>query len=306
MIRKKIGLALGSGSSRGWAHIGVLQCLVKNNIPISCVAGTSIGAYVGAIFAAGDLDNLTDFAMNMDKKTIRSHIDITFPKSGLLDGKRIPNLIKACTSARTFSDLSIPLKIPAADMISGEQFVFSEGSLFTAIRASVSVPGVLNPLKFEDKLFIDGGVINPVPVDLCREMGADICIAVDLNASLKGRKFAASKEKKEGFKVGSAFLTKLGIQYDFNDTAVVKGINKWLKSDDTMPNILEVLGASIDIMESRIAEINMELHAPDILVKPDLKHLRIFDFDQGKTTITEGYRVMEEQIPTLKRMLENQ
>jgi len=306
---KKIGLALGSGSSRGWAHIGVLKCLEDHGIPVHCIAAASIGAYVGVIYAAGDLERLESFALGLDRRKVLSQMDITFPKSGLLDGKRIPDLIRACTDVQYFSELKIPVNIVATDILTGDSYIFREGDLFTAIRASVSVPGVLTPVKHGQHLLIDGGVSDPVPSGLCRRMGADICIAVDLNAGIKARKFqgrhsAAEGVKKESFRVNTEFLERFGLDLDLNDTALVKRINHWLNpAEDNMPNIMEVLGASIDIMESRIAEVNLRLDPPDILLQPDLKNLRMFDFDKAGKTIQVGYAVMERALPELERLL---
>lgn len=174
----KIGLALGSGGLRGIAHIGVLKVLEKYNIPVDYIAGCSIGSLIGALYAAGlDPETMLKLAKNLKR---RHWLDFVIPQMGIISGERALATIRLLTGQRNFSELRIPLAVVATELNSGREFIFTEGDLANAVRASISVPGVFIPFAIEDGLFVDGAVINPTPIDTARNMGADIVIAVDL------------------------------------------------------------------------------------------------------------------------------
>ncbi|MFA6254600.1 MAG: patatin-like phospholipase family protein [Patescibacteria group bacterium] len=179
--RKKIGLALGSGGVRGLAHIGVIKELKKNNIPIDFIAGASAGALVGAFYAAHlDVNGLEKIAMDTNWQTAFSVFDPTW-HGGLLKGKKIENLIKQWLLNIDFSGLKIPLAVVATDLKSGKEIDIKEGDLIKAVRASLAVPPVFQPIEANGYLLSDGGLSNPVPAAVVRKMGADIVIAVNLD-----------------------------------------------------------------------------------------------------------------------------
>jgi NTE family protein len=174
----KIGLALGSGGLRGIAHIGVLKVLKNHQIPIDYIAGCSIGSLIGALYAAGlDPETIFKLAKNLKK---RHWLDFVIPQMGIVSGERALATIRLLTKQKTFADLEIPLAVVATELNSGREFIFTEGDVAKAVRASISVPGVFIPFAIDDVLFIDGAVINPTPIDTARNMGADVVIAVDL------------------------------------------------------------------------------------------------------------------------------
>jgi NTE family protein len=177
----KVGLALGSGSARGLAHIGVLRAIEEAGIEIDVIAGTSMGALIGAIFAAGKLDGLATRFLDFDWKGIISLLDPVFPRSGLIDGQKIADLVRAHVSAASIEDLPIPFRAVATCIMSGEEVVCGAGDLIEAVRASISVPGIFTPMRSNGRILVDGGLVNPVPVSVVRAMGADLVIAVDLN-----------------------------------------------------------------------------------------------------------------------------
>ena len=192
-MRKKLGLALGSGAVRGLAHIGVIQALVKNDIPIDYIAGTSIGAWVGAHYALyQDLARLEEFTVGKRKEKLMSFLEPSLA-GGLIKGEKLGILLEEWLGHATFEDLKIPLRIVAADLISGEQVVFDRGSLALATRASMAVPGVFRPVPFEGKLLIDGGICNPVPDSIARAMGADVVLAVNLDNLASAKIFPGKK-----------------------------------------------------------------------------------------------------------------
>lgn len=179
MLREpKIGLALGSGASKGLAHLGVLKVLEENNIKPYCIAGSSIGALVGALYSCGiDVELMIKIAKNLKADV---WMDPAVSKKGILAGKKAEELFRILTRSRNIEDVEIPIKIVATDLISSKRYVFDKGPLWKAIRASISIPGIFCPVEIDDMVLVDGGVIERVPADLVKEMGADIIIAVDV------------------------------------------------------------------------------------------------------------------------------
>jgi NTE family protein len=178
---KKVGLALGSGGVRGLAHIGVLKALVKNDIPIDFIAGSSIGSWVGAHYALlKDISKLEEITTGKKQEKIFSFAEISFT-GGLIKGEKLEKLLNEWLHYANFDNLKIPLKIVATDLVTGEEMVFSEGSVALAVRASMAVPGFFKPVKIGDKILVDGGVLNPVPDGIVKKMGADIVISVNLD-----------------------------------------------------------------------------------------------------------------------------
>ena len=177
-MRPKIGLALGSGGLRGISHIGVLKVLEKHSIPIDYIAGCSIGSLIGALYAAG-LDPETMFKLAKSLKK-RHWLDFVIPQMGIISGERALATIRLLTKQKTFDQLRVPLAVVATDLSSGQEVVFTEGDVARAVRASISVPGVFIPYTIDDRMYVDGAVLNPTPIDTARNMGGEIIIGVDL------------------------------------------------------------------------------------------------------------------------------
>lgn len=180
-MKKKLGLVLGAGGAKGLAHIGVLQVLLRENIPIDMIAGSSMGALIGAAYAAGtDIEIMEKFAAMINQKLI---MDMNIPRIGLLKGDKAYELIKLLTHRKSFSELKIPLAVVATDIKKGKPVIFQEGSVAQAVRASISIPGIFNPIKINGKHFVDGAVTERLPVYALKEMGADYIIGVDVKVS---------------------------------------------------------------------------------------------------------------------------
>lgn len=178
---KKVGLALGSGGVRGLAHIGVLKALIKNNIPIDFIAGSSIGSWVGAHYALfKDVSKLEEITTGKKQEKIFSFAEISFT-GGLIKGEKLEKLLNEWLHYANFDNLKIPLKIVATDLVTGQEVVFDQGPVAVAVRASMAVPGFFKPVKIGDKILVDGGVLNPVPDEIVKKMGADIVISVNLD-----------------------------------------------------------------------------------------------------------------------------
>ena len=179
--RPKIGIALGSGGARGLLHIGILKVLEENNIPIDFIAGASVGSIVGSYYALNkEIKSLSEKITKLTKKGLIKLIDIASPKKALISGHKIENFLKELVKDSSFSDLQIPLIIIATNMSTGKETHIQEGKLIDAMRASISLPGIFPPTKINDNFFLDGGIVNPTPVDVVRNMGSDIVIGVDL------------------------------------------------------------------------------------------------------------------------------
>lgn len=176
--RPTLGLALSGGSARGLAHIGVLKVFEEKGVPVDFLAGTSMGALVGAFYANGmNVKMMERFAARMER---RLWMDLTLPRMGIIAGEKITELLCFLTRNRTFDQLLIPFAVTATDLYSGTSITIKEGRVADAVRASISIPGVFNPVPWKDCLLVDGGVLNRVPVDVVREMGPDIVVAVDV------------------------------------------------------------------------------------------------------------------------------
>lgn len=178
-LEPKIGLALGSGGARGFAHIGVISVLKKHNIPIDYIAGSSIGALIAVLYGAGsDIDRLYKIAKVFKSKY---YIDYVVPKMGLISGKRVKELINILSYGRKIEDLDLPVGVIATDLLTGEKIVFYEGDIASAVRGSISIPGIFVPESWNGRLLVDGGVIDRIPVSVVKEMGADFVIGVDVS-----------------------------------------------------------------------------------------------------------------------------
>ncbi len=309
--KKKIGLALGSGSARGLAHIGVVQALAEADVRVDCVAGTSMGALVGAFYAAGAVDSLRETFLRFDWKQMVYFFDVVFPKSGLIDGKRISDLIRAHVKAMNIEDLPVPFRAVATDLTSGREVVMKDGDIIDAVRASISVPGIFTPLRKGDMVLVDGGLVNPVPVDAVREMGADLVIAVNLNKDVAGARRTGRQAGRRGGEgprepgagknnqVANRIRKALDERFGAFDLSALKPIRQWI-TRDTLPNIFEVLLESISIMEARITETRLKIERPDVLVEPNLGHFRFLDFNRAQEAIDAGYREARAQIGQLQ------
>ncbi len=308
----KIGLALGSGSAKGWAHIGVIQALNEAEINVDYIAGTSIGALVGAFYAAGKIDTIKQTALRLDWKQILSFFDVVFPKSGLIDGKRITDFIRKeiKESNIDISEFHIPFCAVSTDLKSGHEVLISEGSIVDAIRASISIPGIFTPVFKNDGILVDGGLVNPVPVSVARKMGADFIIAVDLNHDITDQKsdtktnksksdnMADDSGKKKSFVEKNTFLDTINKKIKTFEQSIKPQIDQW-KMKDPVPNIFEVLMSSITITEKQITETNLKTDPPDILIQPYLGHIQLLEFHRAEEAIAEGYSKTKEMIQPL-------
>ncbi len=301
----KLGLVLGSGASRGWAHIGVLEALEEQGLHIHMITGASAGSFIAASYAGGGLENIKRFALDMDWKRVLTYMDIAFPRSGFIDGKKVADLIKLYTNVADFKDLHIPVQMVTTDMRSGEQVVLSEGSVTEALRASMAVPGLVTPVQIGGRWLVDGGVVNPLPIDVCRSMGADIVVAVDLNSERISRKAGETVTASQKHKAAAIEKKRLEVlkswvaRYGAAGKTVSAKIDQWFSRAEPSPHIFEILVSSLNIMQRKIEQMNIESHPPDVLIRPRLGDMKFFDYDQAENAIDEGYRRGKEAIPEI-------
>jgi len=313
-FKGKVGLALGSGAARGWAHIGVLKALSEKNIEISYVAGTSIGALVGAVFASGKLLSLEDVIMKLDWKQIAYFFDIKIPRSGLIDGNKITNFIRKYVKGMMIEDLPIPFCAVTTDIQTGNEVVIKNGDILEAVRASISVPGIFTPVKKDGMILVDGGLVNPVPISVVRNMGAEYIISVDLNhnmvnkSTLKKIKLLEDKNSLSEQEIDSNIKKNNGVFAMLNKKIAETELPGWdhLKkcmNKDPLPSIFEILTNSINIMSTQITGTRLKIDSPDILIQPELGHFKFLDFNKGKEAIECGYEATKKTIDRITREL---
>lgn len=302
--KPKVGVAFGSGAARGMAHIGVLRALADAGIEPDVVAGTSIGSLVGGVYAAGKLDDLTEIVLGLNwKKAAHYFMEVSFPRSGLIEGVKIAEFLTTILGKREVADLRIGFRAVATEIMSGREVVIDDGNLVAAIRASIAVPGIFTPAKWKDDLLVDGGLVNPVPVSVCRAMGAEQIIAVDLNQGrVKDTRHSADsgkgEEKKPKHRTGVDakklfdWLERKTERFDVNFLDPVK---TWMEREST-PSIFDVLGNALGIMEGQIAATRLKIDRPDILIRPRVGHVRFMDFVLAGEMIEEGYRATQEAL----------
>ncbi len=313
MSRPGIGLALGSGSARGLAHLGVIRAIEDAGIEIDFIAGTSMGALIGAIHAAGKLDELEATFLTFDWKKTASFFDVVLPKSGLLDGARVSALVRAHIHADRIEALQKPFAAVATDIVNGEEIVIRSGDVIEAVRASLSVPGIFTPVRSNGHILVDGGITNPVPVSVARDMGADIVIAVDLNREIiagKNLKPLLTRKEEDAAEDGvSGMFSRWVDDYRLSmsdirhkllagDNPASAQFRKWA-SAEPLPSIFEVLLAAINIMETHITQTRLRLDRPDVVIQPPLGHIRFLEFDRAEEIIAIGYEHTQRQLADL-------
>ncbi len=283
-MKPKIGLALGSGSARGWAHIGVLRALQDAGITPDILCGCSIGALVGAAYADGDLDQLEHWATGLAWQDVVGLLDIGFT-GGLIRGDKLIAFFKQHFVDKDFSALPLPFACVATDLANGREIWLREGSVAAAVHASIAMPGLLAPVNRDGRLLVDGGLVNPVPVSLCRALGADIVIAVDLGSDIVGRSLKQAAGTAENGNPGwtDKLLTSLG-----------------LKPNHDQPSLATVLTASLNIMQSRIARSRLAGEPADALVAPRLAHLGLMDYHRAAEAIAEGSAAVKRMLPAIE------
>lgn len=285
----KIGIALGSGSARGWAHIGVLRALAELDIRPDIVCGTSIGAFVGAAYANGDLEGLDGWVRSLSWQEVVGFFDVG-ARGGLIKGEKLMAFFARHFVDRDFHELPLSFACVATDLLSGREIWLREGNVAEAVRASITLPGLFAPTPREERLLVDGGLVNPVPVSLCRALGADLVIAVDLGSDVVGHRFR-NMPPTERLSWRQRLDQLLGRPPGPPEAA------------NEGPSLLDVVAGSINIMQVRIARSRLAGEPADVLIAPRLAQIGLFDYHRGEEAIEEGMEAVRLMRPAILRVL---
>jgi len=282
-----IALALGGGAARGWAHIGVLRALDEAGIRIDMIAGTSIGALVGGCYLAGKLDELEEFARSLTKRRMFGLLDFHFGGSGLFGGMKLDARMQQHLAGVTFEDLDKPFVCVAAEISTGHEIWLSSGSLITAMRASYALPGVFEPVFCNKRVLVDGALVNPVPVSVCRAYEQRLVVAVNLHYDLFGRA-AVIKHSAD-----------LPAEIDGN-LARVAGKNGGER--EVRLGITGVMVEAFNIIQDRISRARLAGDPPDLSLQPKLGHIGLTEFHRADEAIRLGYEATQAQLAEMNRL----
>lgn len=307
-----IGLALGSGAARGLAHIGVLKVLEREGISIDCIAGTSIGAFIGALYAAGvPVHKMEEVAVGIDWRQLARWIDPVIPTSGLIDGQRVLAFMAELLPVKSFEQLQLPLAVTATDVENGEPLVIRRGNLLDALRAAIAFPGIFPPAPFGQRFLIDGGLCHPVPIDAVRALGAEKIIAVcaipQVDKSVR-EEFLPDRRKSEHPDAERHFpFTVQHIERRFREL--------WQKTiappptepgnrrqRRTPPNLFKVCAQSVAIMENQINDLRLEHNQFDLLIRPDCGDITLLEFHRAREAIRAGELATMAVLSELRRL----
>ncbi len=299
----RIGLALGGGSARGWAHIGIIRALEEAGIRPDIVCGTSIGALVGAAYVGGELEELEAWVRSLRLQTVVGFLDFSLG-SGLIKGEKLIEFFRSHFVDRDIRELARPFGAVATDLRRGREVWLREGVVTDAVRASIALPGLFTPVLHDGVWLVDGGLVNPVPVSLCRAMGADLVIAVDLNTDRMGH-LLKPKPAKPVRKRSAAEADTLA------DTVMARiqaGISQFgLNGDDgpRPPAMLDVMASSINIMQVMITRSRLAGEPADVMVTPLLADLGLMEFHRASVAIDAGRRAVAAAMPQISARLLN-
>lgn len=292
----RIGLALGSGSARGWAHLGVLQALEERGIRPHVVTGASVGALVAGAYASNQWRSLEEWVRTLTRVDVWRLLDTTFRGGGVMRGNRLMHAISEQIEDRQIEELPVGFGAVAADLDTGEEIWLRSGSMLSAVRASSGMPGLFTPMWYQDRWMIDGGVVNPVPITLCRALGADYVIAINLNVPVSHRWATlkrgtrqpvdgAAERTEEPAEAGWAFMDRWAELMD--------GLVETLRpASSAGPGLFEVIAGSVHIMQDHIARSRMAGDPPNLAITPDLGDFQLMDFHRAEEAIDAGRKAV--------------
>jgi len=286
-MNKKISLVLSGGAARGLAHIGVIEELEAQGFEIKSIAGNSMGALIGAMYAMGKLDEYKAWALNLDKREVFKLIDFTIRNQGFIKGDKVFNKIKSFIPDRNIEELPIPFVAVAADITNMKEVIFTQGSIYQALRASIAIPTVFTPVKIEDIILVDGGVVNPIPLNRIIRTQDDILVASYVNAQIPYEKPTLTKEDEQ--RSESNYKNKLkGFTKKLN--------NKLQRKDKKSLNFFGLLSKSTSFLTHNLAVMNIDKYKPDLLINISHHSAGIFDFFKAEELIEAGKQAARKSI----------
>lgn len=315
MAALKVGLALGGGSARGWAHIGVIRALEAEGIVPAVVAGTSIGALVGAAYVGESLDTLESWVSGLSRRDVMRYLDFTLAAGGFIQGERLMDFFRERIDPGRIEELPRPFACVATDLDTGREVWLQHGDVLHAVRASYALPGLFTPVRDGESWLVDGGLVNPVPVSLCRALGADVVIAVNLNGDILGKR----QRRLEGQRAPRKPAIKEPVLMDSDNAwaATLDGLREragallsqlWDSegaepSPSGAPGLFDVVAGSINIMQVRITRSRMAGDPPEVMLSPHLAHIELLEFHRATEAIAEGRHTVERMMPVIRDAL---
>jgi NTE family protein len=287
-MSQNVALVLSSGGARGIAHIGVIEELISSGFNITSVAGTSMGSVVGGMLAKGTLPEFKDWILKFTKMDVIKFMDLTIARGGMIKGEKIMNVLGDLVGDVNIENLQIPYACVAADLIGRKEMIFSKGSLLQAIRASCSIPTVFMPVSNDGMLLVDGGVLNPLPLDVVHRTPGDLLIAVNVNAQIPyfppSKADSHTEQKKHYGKVREMINQRWSGVID-------QYVEKYLNGHPPKPkqiNLFDIITESINLAQNKVANIYIENYKPDYIVETSFKIATLFDFYKSEELIEAG------------------
>ncbi len=294
-----LGLALGGGLARGFAHIGILKTLNKHGIYPSLIAGTSIGSVVGGCYLAGKLDELEEWALSLNRFKIFSYLDFRVRSAGLVGGKRLKDTLHSHFEDMRIEELPHPLICIATDLATGHEVWLRRGVLVESMIASFSLPGVFPPVHIDERQLVDGALVNPCPISPCQAMGARMTIAVDLNTDLIGKasKPGTNYQTITGFDVFNENDVPKEEQKKFMSSSITKRL---FRREENNPSLFGVMVSGLGILQDRLTRSRLAGEPPDIHIKPPIGHIGLLEFEKAEDLINLGAEAAEKLVPDIK------
>ncbi len=292
-VRPTIGLALGGGAARGFAHIGVVRALAAHGIVPDVIVGTSIGAVVGGCYAADQMDNLESWARTLTVRGVLSYLDISLSGSGLINGGHLATRLETGLKESRIDDLPIRFAAIATEFNTGHEIWLTHGRLSEALRASYSLPGIFPPVLIGGRWLVDGALVNPVPVSAARALGARLVIAVNLNSDLFGRGTIIASHGSDDSDLASAQAKPNGLRSMFSGE---RSLRRQFFGRRGRPGLPTVMVEAFNVMQDRITRARLAGDPPDVLISPRLGGIGWFDFHRAAEAIKIGTEATEKAI----------
>jgi NTE family protein len=317
---RRIGIALGSGAAKGWAHIGVLKALHEQGIEPMVVTGCSIGAFVGAAYANDNLTELEAWVRSLTSWEVFKLLDVGVHRGGLISGNKVFEAAQKMLGPRRLEQSKKPFGAVATELYTGREIWLTEGYMRRAVRASCSMPGLFAPLRWHGQWVIDGAVSNPVPISICKALGATHVIAVDLqfdrfdrtkaNQVTKGRPPVLTPlvgpelqtDPLEHFQNGNRFSQLVGVGSGYLNSMVERFSSKSKRLEQVQPNMMAVMSGALDILEDKLKRSRMAGDPPDVVITPKLANVGLMEFFRAEDTIEAGYQAVQRVLPQLEAL----
>jgi NTE family protein len=299
--RPTIGLALGGGVARGWAHIGAVQRLEELGIRPDIIAGTSVGALVGGFWLAGHLPALETWARKLTKTRMLAYVDFVLTGSGLMGGKRLHSTMVKYLGDTNIEDLPARFVAVTTELATGHETWLRSGNLAETLEAAYALPGVFPPRSVAGRWLIDGALINPLPVSVCRALGARVVIAVGLHANAFGRTVLQRREKYENPELRDGVTLAKSVRINVAEKAMLQRL---FRGSGPAPGLGSVMLASFNIIMDRMTRSRLAGDPPDVLVLPEVGHIPLLDFDRADELIALGRQAIDAQAAEIEQALE--